>query len=140
MTEKSYKIAIIDEDNCIGCTKCLEVCPTDAIIGAAKQLHTVLPELCIGCKLCIAPCPVDCISMQPIFLTKEQRRHQAEQTKIRYQARKLRLQQTAEAKKAADLKVIQQSPESLLQAAIERAKLKRKNLTFNVQESCDESS
>ena len=52
---------IIDENVCIGCTKCLPVCPVDAIIGAQKQLHVVVTDLCTGCGLCIPPCPVDCI-------------------------------------------------------------------------------
>jgi electron transport complex protein RnfB len=58
-------VAQIDEDICIGCAKCLPPCPVDAIIGARKQMHTVVAELCTGCELCIAPCPVDCIKMVP---------------------------------------------------------------------------
>ena len=58
-------VALIDETACIGCAKCLPPCPVDAIIGARKQMHTVVVELCTGCELCIAPCPVDCISMVP---------------------------------------------------------------------------
>jgi electron transport complex protein RnfB len=63
-TEK--KVAIIDEEVCIGCTLCIQACPVDAIVGASKQLHTVIPEECTGCKLCVAPCPVDCIHMIPV--------------------------------------------------------------------------
>ena len=62
--------AIIREDECIGCTKCISACPVDAIIGSGKLMHTVLTDLCTGCELCIAPCPVDCIDLvediQPI--------------------------------------------------------------------------
>jgi Na+-translocating ferredoxin:NAD+ oxidoreductase subunit B len=58
-------VAQIDEETCIGCVKCLPPCPVDAIIGARKQMHTVVLELCTGCELCVAPCPVDCISMVP---------------------------------------------------------------------------
>lgn len=58
-------VAQIDEAACIGCAKCLPPCPVDAIIGARKQMHTVILELCNGCELCIAPCPVDCITMVP---------------------------------------------------------------------------
>lgn len=58
-------VAQIDEAACIGCAKCLPPCPVDAIVGARKQMHTVILELCTGCELCIAPCPVDCISMVP---------------------------------------------------------------------------
>ncbi|MEO6968442.1 MAG: RnfABCDGE type electron transport complex subunit B [Rhodanobacteraceae bacterium] len=63
--EAASAIALIDEDACIGCTKCIQACPVDAIVGAAKLMHTVLPQLCTGCELCIPPCPVDCIAMIP---------------------------------------------------------------------------
>lgn len=58
-------VAQIDEDECIGCTKCLPPCPVDAIVGAHQRMHTVVLALCTGCELCIAPCPVDCIAMVP---------------------------------------------------------------------------
>jgi electron transport complex protein RnfB len=58
-------VAWIDEARCIGCARCLPPCPVDAIVGAAKFMHTVLAERCTGCELCIAPCPVDCIEMHP---------------------------------------------------------------------------
>ncbi|HEX6928182.1 MAG TPA: electron transport complex subunit RsxB [Gammaproteobacteria bacterium] len=63
--EKPKALAVIDEQTCIGCTLCIQACPVDAIIGAAKQMHTVLESECTGCELCIAPCPVDCIRMVP---------------------------------------------------------------------------
>jgi len=56
-------VAVIREDECIGCTKCIQACPVDAIMGAAKQMHTVIESECTGCDLCIDPCPVDCIDM-----------------------------------------------------------------------------
>ena len=55
--------AIIREDECIGCTKCINACPVDAIIGSGKLMHTILTDLCTGCELCIPPCPVDCIDL-----------------------------------------------------------------------------
>ncbi len=58
-----HRVAVIDEAACIGCAKCLKPCPTDAIIGANKFMHTVIASLCTGCELCIPPCPVDCITM-----------------------------------------------------------------------------
>jgi electron transport complex protein RnfB len=58
-------VARVDEAWCIGCVLCIEACPVDAIVGATKRLHTVLPSLCTGCELCIAPCPVDCITLVP---------------------------------------------------------------------------
>ncbi|MFL0811526.1 MAG: electron transport complex subunit RsxB [Agarilytica sp.] len=60
------KVAYIREDECIGCTKCIQACPIDAILGAAKQMHTVIVDECTGCDLCVEPCPVDCIDMIPI--------------------------------------------------------------------------
>ena len=56
---------MIDEELCIGCTKCIAACPVDAIVGASKLMHTILAAECSGCELCIAPCPVDCIAMVP---------------------------------------------------------------------------
>lgn len=61
--EAPPRIAVIDENACIGCTKCIQACPVDAIVGASKLMHTVLAELCTGCELCLPPCPVDCIAM-----------------------------------------------------------------------------
>jgi electron transport complex protein RnfB len=63
--ERPPLIAWIDETRCIGCARCLPPCPVDAIVGAPKFLHTVLPDRCTGCELCIAPCPVDCIELRP---------------------------------------------------------------------------
>ena len=62
-THKPKQIAVIDESVCIGCVMCIRACPTDAIIGAAKLMHTVITRDCTGCELCIEPCPVDCIDM-----------------------------------------------------------------------------
>jgi electron transport complex protein RnfB len=59
-------VAWIEEPACIGCTLCIQACPTDAIVGAAKQMHTVLLDACTGCELCVAPCPVDCIAILPL--------------------------------------------------------------------------
>lgn len=64
-------VAFIDEALCIGCTKCIQVCPVDAIVGAPKLMHTVIEALCTGCELCLPPCPVDCIYMQPARGTTE---------------------------------------------------------------------
>ncbi|WP_339339607.1 electron transport complex subunit RsxB [uncultured Oceanicoccus sp.] len=67
--ENSKTVAYIREDECIGCTKCIQACPVDAILGAAKQMHTIIASECTGCDLCVEPCPVDCIDMLPIATT-----------------------------------------------------------------------
>ena len=63
---KAPAVARIDEQNCIGCTLCIQACPVDAIVGAPKQMHTVIESECTGCELCLPPCPVDCIEMVPL--------------------------------------------------------------------------
>ncbi|MFT7288766.1 MAG: electron transport complex protein RnfB [Halieaceae bacterium] len=62
--ESATAVAYIIEEDCIGCTKCIQACPVDAIVGAAKQMHTVVAAECTGCDLCVEPCPVDCIEMR----------------------------------------------------------------------------
>jgi electron transport complex protein RnfB len=64
--EKPPQVAVIDEATCIGCTLCIQACPVDAIVGAAKQMHTIVADLCTGCELCLPPCPVECIRMEQI--------------------------------------------------------------------------
>ncbi|MFI5205735.1 MAG: RnfABCDGE type electron transport complex subunit B [Candidatus Paceibacterales bacterium] len=81
------KLAVINEAECIGCTKCIQVCPFDAIIGANKQMHTILETECTGCGLCIDPCPVDCIDMIPI----DKPLFNMERAKSRRRARRERL-------------------------------------------------
>lgn len=63
---RAPQAAVIDEAICIGCTKCIQACPVDAIIGASKLMHTVIADWCTGCELCIPPCPVDCIALEPV--------------------------------------------------------------------------
>lgn len=80
--------AVIREDECIGCTKCISACPVDAILGSGKKMHSVLTDLCTGCELCIAPCPVDCIDLiaDPNTLTAEQQQHEQNDLRRRYYA------------------------------------------------------
>ncbi|KFN47597.1 electron transport complex subunit RsxB [Arenimonas metalli] len=62
---KPAVVAVVIEADCIGCTKCIQACPVDAIVGAPKRMHTVIADLCTGCELCLPPCPVDCIELVP---------------------------------------------------------------------------
>lgn len=95
---KPKSVAFIIEQDCIGCVKCIAACPVDAILGAAKFMHTVIAPECTGCELCVAPCPVDCIIMQPLpapieceaSLIKAKKAAQAQLAKRRYEARCLR--------------------------------------------------
>src|SRR5690606_10870148 len=87
-------VAKIEETHCIGCTLCIQACHVDAIVGANKLMHTVIPDLCTGCELCVAPCPVDCIEMTPAGREWSQR--DADAARLRHQGRKLRLQRLHE--------------------------------------------
>lgn len=144
--ERERPIAVIDERACIGCTLCIQACPVDAIIGAAKQMHTIVPELCTGCDLCVAPCPVDCIAMVSVTPGKTGwdawSSSAAGAARERYQQRSARLirEKTENdarlaAKAAAKLREVEsesaQSPEalaekerkrSIIQAALDRAR------------------
>lgn len=122
-------VAKIDEKTCIGCTKCIQACPVDAILGTAKHMHAIITQECTGCNLCVEPCPVDCIEMTPIpkpLYNKHtaQRRFEAKQTRLlrerqtqealyqnkRQLSAKSELAQTErEAKKAYILKAIQRA-------------------------------
>jgi len=80
--------AVIREDECIGCTKCIQACPVDAIIGSAKQMHTILAHECTGCGLCVEPCPVDCID---VVLTENDHPYDPDLARQRFNAKKIRL-------------------------------------------------
>ena len=94
-SERPRPVAFIDENICIGCTLCIQACPVDAIMGANKQMHTVIPELCTGCDLCVEPCPVDCISMQynngSTTGWSAWSIEQAQDARARFEAREIRL-------------------------------------------------
>jgi len=78
---RAPQVAVIEEAQCIGCTKCIQACPVDAIVGASKLMHTVIESWCTGCELCIPPCPVDCIALvavpalPPADLSRTRHRH-----------------------------------------------------------------
>lgn len=150
--ERPRAVALIDEALCIGCTLCIQACPVDAIVGAAKQMHTVLPDQCTGCDLCVAPCPVDCIAM--VELTPAQAgwdgwsQAQADSARQRFGRREQRLQREAheiEARLAA--RAAARQPEldpaappaaaqqtdaarkkSIIEAAVARARRRREQL------------
>ena len=120
-------IALIDEQWCIGCTLCISACPTDAILGASKQMHTVIEDACTGCELCLPVCPVDCIHLENVTLGKSGWNawtlDQANQAKKRYERKKLRL--SKEQGENHQDKNIVELKQSAVQAALERAKAQK---------------
>lgn len=88
---KPRRIARIDPQRCIGCTKCIDACPYDAIIGAHRRMHTVIESLCIGCDLCVPPCPADCIEMSIAQPERPLARDEALAARARRDAREARL-------------------------------------------------
>lgn len=147
--ERERPLALIDESACIGCTLCIQACPVDAIVGAAKQMHTVIAELCTGCDLCVPPCPVDCIAMTPVTPGKTGwdawSQQAANAARLRHDQRTARLQREKAdndarlaAKAAAKMKEVNAevaaTPEeqaekerkrAIIAAAMERARLKK---------------
>ena len=150
--ERPRPVAVIDEALCIGCTLCIQACPVDAIVGAAKQMHTVVADLCTGCDLCVVPCPVDCIAMVEVTPGRTGwdawSQEQADAARERHNLRVARLRREKEendarlaAKAAAKLKAVEAeaslSPEekaaaerkkAIIQAAMERARLKKEQM------------
>lgn len=138
------RVAWIREDDCIGCTLCIQVCPVDAILGAAKQMHTVIADECTGCELCVPACPVDCIEMPaaapgegqvrwppPNDDKGDDDRERADRARRRFIARNERLEREArdrqarrERRKAA---LSGNDKKAEIAAAIERAKRKKTN-------------
>ncbi|BCD87105.1 hypothetical protein PSm6_35120 [Pseudomonas solani] len=133
------QLAFIREAECIGCTKCIQACPVDAIVGAAKQMHTVIADECTGCELCVAPCPVDCIDILPLAEPAAgEQRQRADQFRHRYEQRNRRLardearrlaEREARAARAAQAQARQPvatpTPSDPVQAAIERVKAQK---------------
>jgi len=143
--ERPRPVAVIDEALCIGCTLCIQACPVDAIIGGAKQMHTIINDLCTGCDLCVAPCPVDCIAMVSITGDKTGwaawSQQQADAARVRHDLRAARLarekleHETMLAERAArmretsssDEKAEQDRKKAIIQAAMERVRQKTKD-------------
>lgn len=102
-------LAIIREAECIGCMKCIQACPFDAIIGSQNLMHTVLTDICNGCKLCVDPCPVDCIDLVELpERSSIAKRALAEQSRNRYKKRKERLTKEAALERVNYLKMKEQ--------------------------------
>ena len=120
-------IAWIDEQWCIGCTLCISACPTDAILGASKQMHTVIEDACTGCELCLPVCPVDCIHLENVILGNSGwnawTQELADQAKKRYALKKLRL--SKEQVETHLDKNIMGLKQSAVQAALDRAKAQK---------------
>ncbi len=122
-------VALIDEAACIGCAACLPVCPTDAIVGASKRLHTVIASDCTGCELCIIACPVDCISLEPVttianrvHASLHDRAPQATRLRRQYEAHKTRYADRVEAKTEAHAPKVLPDKKALLAEILARAK------------------
>lgn len=125
---KPKMLALIREAECIGCTKCIQACPVDAILGSAKQMHTVIAAECTGCELCVAPCPVDCIEMVTIFPTAikmEDEKKISHHARARFQARQNRLEQEKQTKHSLQEQSSKNKKQDYIASAIARAKAKK---------------
>jgi electron transport complex protein RnfB len=119
--KKSSLRAVIREAECIGCTKCIQACPFDSILGAAKQMHTVITDACTGCELCVEPCPVDCIDM----VESAEKIKDFDQYFSRFQAKEIRDEKEKMKKNFAAEKIIIGDKKNYIKDAVNRSK-KRK--------------
>ena len=119
---KRAGVAQVDEARCIGCARCINACPVDAIAGAEGWMHTVIAAYCTGCELCVAPCPIDCISMVPAPAEHTWTSADARAAKLRFGARRRR-EATADARRHAPDPARRRV---VIAAALERAKAKRR--------------
>lgn len=118
-----HPIAVISESECIGCTKCIKVCPVDAIIGSAKKMHTVLADDCTGCEACILACPVNCIQLRPIDTPNIDWALRAQRADINTQKRNQRLQvETLKKIEERNRAILNRSIKLEIQACVTRKK------------------
>lgn len=145
--EGPLTVAVIDEDWCIGCTLCIKACPTDAVVGSNKRMHTVIEDFCTGCELCIPVCPVDCIALEPVsgertgwaawtpeqagqarerYLARQQRlvREQREHDAVLEQKARMKLADLAEHSLHTDPAVLDRK-RAVIEAALARARARR---------------
>ncbi|MFC4528076.1 RnfABCDGE type electron transport complex subunit B [Dyella halodurans] len=128
--EKPRSLARVVEADCIGCTKCIQACPVDAIVGSAKLIHTVIADDCTGCELCVPACPVDCIVLEPMPLAQVNDPVHADAARLHFQQREARLareqaqrdSELAARKAAVDAAATQSNP---VLAALARARAKQ---------------
>lgn len=146
-TEAPRTLAVIDEDWCIGCTLCIDACPTDAIVGTHKRMHTVIEPYCTGCELCVPVCPVDCIALEPAsgsatgwaawstadaatarsryeFHSYRRKRHEGEHAKRLEEKAKMKLADLPAHSQHTDPAVLAKK-RAVIEAALERARAKR---------------
>src|SRR5258708_311555 len=126
-TTQPFALAIIDEATCIGCTLCIQACPTDAIVGAAKQMHTIIADRCTGCELCLPPCPVDCIAMRPAG--RDWTVADADRPRERYEAKRERLSRKTPTRKpmaTATIGSTHDERKAAVAAALARARARRR--------------
>jgi len=129
--EKSRTLARVVEADCIGCTKCIQACPVDAIVGSSKLMHTVIADLCTGCELCVPACPVDCITLDPMPLAQADDRAHADAARSRFQRRERRLARERDARErklaASKADVAAATARNPVLEALARAKAKKKD-------------
>lgn len=119
------KRAVIREPECIGCTKCIDACPVDAILGGAKQMHTVIEFDCTGCELCVAPCPVDCIDIVTVTEkdsaeTRQDKLKQFQNQYARHSQRQNNLKQKISSNHKKNIPQTIEAKKAYIQAALAR--------------------
>ena len=114
-------LANIREAECIGCTKCIQACPVDAIIGSAKKMHSILTTECIGCGLCVEPCPVDCIDLLP----QTEAVYNPEKSRTRHFAITDRAQKKSEEKKLLNKQKDMRTKQAFILQALARFETKK---------------
>jgi electron transport complex protein RnfB len=133
--EKPRTLARVIEAECIGCTKCIQVCPVDAIVGAAKLMHTVVADMCTGCELCVPACPVDCIVLEPMPMIQAQDPAHADAARGHFERREIRLRRESEerarqlAARKAEVGATSTTPRNAVLDALARAKARKQDPT-----------